>query len=207
MAGRPPQHSREEFVRAALSIIDDAGFDALTVRSLGARLNVHPTAIYRYFANRAALLTAVMDLLFGEIVATPDDLDASPRARLRTLMLRSREVIMQHPNVALLLLSSDGLMPHGGEIMRRAVAALKAAGLGGHELVVRYQALESFTLGATAFDLLGAPDNVAIRRQRYFALGIPAFDDAAESDVHVAASNEQAFGIGCDALLDRVLPD
>lgn len=207
MAGRPARHSHEEFARAALAIVDDAGFEALTVRSLGARLDVHPTAIYRYFPNRNALLTGVMDLLFAEIVAEPEDLESPPRERVLGILLRSRAVIMQHPNVALLLLSSDGLMPHGGELMRRAIAALEAFGLTGDELLVRYQAIESYTLGATVFDLLGAPDSVGIRRQRYSSVGVPAFDAAAKTDARVAANNEQAFLFGCNALIDALLPD
>lgn len=206
MAGRPAQHSHEEFARTALAIIDESGFDALTVRSLGARLDVHPTAIYRYFPNRNALLTGVMDLLFAEIVAEPEDLESPPRERVLAIMLRTRAVIMQHPNIALLLLSSDGLMPHGGELMRRGVAALEALGLSGDGLLERYRAIESYVLGATAFDLLGAPDNVKLRRQRYALLGHPAFDALAASDDLVAAKNEQAFRFGCMALIDAPLP-
>ena len=51
MAGTRTSHSRADYVAAALAIIDEHGLAGLTTRSLGDRLGVHGTAVYRHFQS------------------------------------------------------------------------------------------------------------------------------------------------------------
>ena len=202
MAGRPAQHSREEFVTAALALIDSDGYEALTARNLGTRIGVHATAIYRYFPARDDLITAVVDRVFGEIAQLPPNPTAPPREQLLALMLHARTVLLSHANITIPLVTSSGLMPNGAVLMLRVLDGLETLGLHGPQLVAAYQALESYVIGATAFDLAAAPENVAIRQQRYALLGHPDFAAAAKTVRKVAASNEAAFRFGCEAMLD-----
>ncbi|HEX2167935.1 MAG TPA: TetR/AcrR family transcriptional regulator, partial [Longimicrobiales bacterium] len=50
---------RRALLDEALVIIGAEGVDALTLRGLGARVGVSRTALYRHFADKPALLTAV----------------------------------------------------------------------------------------------------------------------------------------------------
>lgn len=50
---------RRALLDEALATIRDEGLDALTLREIGARLGVSRTALYRHFADKQALLTAV----------------------------------------------------------------------------------------------------------------------------------------------------
>ena len=52
---------REFILTGALDIIDTRGAEALTMRSLAAHLESGTTTLYRHFANRAALIAAVID--------------------------------------------------------------------------------------------------------------------------------------------------
>lgn len=60
-ATRPYHHGdlRRALLDEALVIIGAEGVDALTLREIGARLGVSRTALYRHFADKPALLTAV----------------------------------------------------------------------------------------------------------------------------------------------------
>jgi AcrR family transcriptional regulator len=64
-AARKPRRSyhhgnlRRALLDEALATIQAEGVDALTLRSIGARLGVSRTALYRHFADKRALLTAV----------------------------------------------------------------------------------------------------------------------------------------------------
>ena len=64
-AARKPRHPyhhgnlRRALLDEALATIRADGVDALTLRSIGERLGVSRTALYRHFADKAALLTAV----------------------------------------------------------------------------------------------------------------------------------------------------
>ena len=53
--------TREGIVEAAIEVIDAAGLAGLTMRRLGAALEVDAMAVYAYFENKAALLDAVVE--------------------------------------------------------------------------------------------------------------------------------------------------
>ena len=58
---RPYHHGnlRRALLDEALATIRAEGVDGLTLREIGARLGVSRTALYRHFADKRALLTAV----------------------------------------------------------------------------------------------------------------------------------------------------
>lgn len=55
------RHSREDVVAAALDILDQHGLPDLTMRRLGATLDVQPSALYWHFANKQTLLASIAD--------------------------------------------------------------------------------------------------------------------------------------------------
>jgi len=67
----PKKITRETILQAALSCIERDGVSALSMRTLAADLGVTPNALYRYFANKAALEYAMADeagrILLGEL--------------------------------------------------------------------------------------------------------------------------------------------
>lgn len=67
VGSKPSRHSRKDVVAAALRILDEYGLPDLTMRRLGATLDVQPSALYWHFANKQTLLASVAD----EIVARP----------------------------------------------------------------------------------------------------------------------------------------
>jgi AcrR family transcriptional regulator len=58
---RHVRHDRESVVDAALRILDEWGLSELTMRRLGAALEVQPSALYHHFENKQTLLAAVAD--------------------------------------------------------------------------------------------------------------------------------------------------
>ncbi|UNS99131.1 TetR/AcrR family transcriptional regulator C-terminal domain-containing protein [Streptomyces tubbatahanensis] len=87
---------KSDVVDAALRFLDIEGLDQLTMRKLGASLNVHGGALYRHFPNKEALLDAVADKIVQDM---GDPLPDSPWTdqveilgnRLRTALLSHRD--------------------------------------------------------------------------------------------------------------------
>jgi AcrR family transcriptional regulator len=52
--------TREAILRAATGLLDEAGYDAFSLRKLAARIGYTPTTIYRYFRDKDELLSAVL---------------------------------------------------------------------------------------------------------------------------------------------------
>lgn len=76
--------NRERILRSALALADRDGFEACTMRKLGAQLGVEAMSLYRYVASKEDLLSGLVDLVFAEI-----EVDAPGTTEWRTAM-RSR---------------------------------------------------------------------------------------------------------------------
>lgn len=89
----------------AIDLIDDLGLDALTLRSLAGRLDADPSALYRHFRNKDALLAAVSDTVLNDVdvpATVPDDWRAAARGTARRL----RAVLRGRPGLATVVASA-----------------------------------------------------------------------------------------------------
>lgn len=89
-ARRPYHHGSlpETLVAHAVRLLDEAGAEAVVVREVARRAGVSPSAPFRHFADRAALLAAVTEAVamdFGEIqMAAVNSADSVPFRALGT---------------------------------------------------------------------------------------------------------------------------
>ncbi len=195
--------TKADFVEVATQYVDEHGLNALTMRVLGDLLGVDATACYRHFRSKGALLAAMVDALFLSILeAVPEG--GSARDRVEAQMLASRRAFVAHPQLAAAIAVSEGDTPAALLLMKSAVANLEAMGLSGDNLVLGYQTIESYAVGASIFDMARAPDNMEIRRARYRFLEEPAFDGVAKTVKSVTDSTERAYELGMRALIDYV---
>ena len=90
-------------LRTALDIVDRDGVAGLSMRRLGDALNRDPMSLYRYAANKAALLDGVAELVLEQLdVDTTDD---DWEAQLRTVARTYRDLALAHPQVVPLLVT------------------------------------------------------------------------------------------------------
>ncbi|TLM82028.1 TetR/AcrR family transcriptional regulator C-terminal domain-containing protein [Pseudarthrobacter sp. NamE5] len=116
---RKARLSREVVLAAALELVDAEGVDALTMRRLGQELGRDPMSLYRYAANRAALLDGVTETVLEELTVFADDVDW--QSQLRRMAHDLRRVALRHPNVVPLLVTRPLSTPLG----LRPLAALR----------------------------------------------------------------------------------
>ncbi|GAA2727387.1 TetR/AcrR family transcriptional regulator [Actinocorallia aurantiaca] len=70
-AGRPYHHGSlpQALVAHAVELLDEGGAEAVTVREVARRAGVSPAAPFRHFADRAALLAAVSEVVAADFAA------------------------------------------------------------------------------------------------------------------------------------------
>ena len=90
-------------LNAALEIIDSNGVDGLTMRRLGHALGRDPMALYRYAANKNALLDGVVELVMGQARLDPTDPDWP--ASCASFARDFRDVAIAHPHVVPLMVT------------------------------------------------------------------------------------------------------
>lgn len=193
----------EDYVSAAVQFVDEHGFSALTMRALGEVLGVDPTAVYRHFANKDALVAGVLDAVIKEIITEAPEVIEDPVQWLKDLALVARRVFEGHPTIAGSVLSGNGGLPHLLVASSKIVTALEMIGFKGEQMIICYQAFEGFVLESVVFDLLGAPHHLEIRRLRHRLLNHADFDNMARTEAEVQQFSWRAFEFGVNALLSE----
>ena len=139
-SSRPPL-SRARVVDEAMTLADEAGLTALSMRALAGRLGVEAMSLYHHVAGKDALLDAMVDAVFGELHLPV--VGGDWRAELRARSVSGRAVLLRHRWAVGLM---DSRRTPGPENLRH------------HDAVLGCLAAQGFSLVAagTAFALLDA---------------------------------------------------
>ena len=208
-ADRRPPLSRERVVAQALTIIAEEGIEALTMRTLAARLGVVPGALYRHVRNKEQLHDLVLDSVLAEVDHDADD-TAPWTERIKTLAHRLREVLEDHPGVAGLLKLRDPLGPHSLALAEAFLSPLHTAGFHQHEVGPAFFLVMDYTIGFAASTRTSANEqrvrDAATRQQLHaFFRTLPAdrFPTLVTLGEHVWLDNrDERFTAGLDVLID-----
>ncbi|GAT74530.1 TetR/AcrR family transcriptional regulator [Microbacterium hydrocarbonoxydans] len=87
--------SRERIVAAAAAVADRGGIAAVSMRSVASELGVEAMSLYHHVASKGALLDALADWAFEQILAPEVDDPWRPAMAARARSARS--VLVQHP--------------------------------------------------------------------------------------------------------------
>jgi AcrR family transcriptional regulator len=207
---RRPQLTRERVVAEALAVIAEEGVQALTMRSLAARLGVVPGALYHHVRNKEELQDLVLDGVLAEV-----DLDLDPSLawteRIKLLAHRLRAVLEQHPGVAGVLKTRDPLGPHSLALAEAFLGPLQAAGFPQREAGLAFFLLVDYTVGFAVSSPRTSVNeqrvrDTAIRTQLHeFFRSLPPerFPALVALGEHVWLDNrDERFAAGLDVLVD-----
>jgi AcrR family transcriptional regulator len=122
-----PALTRQGIIDAALTIMRDEGLHKVTMRRIAAALDTGPASLYVYVRNTADLHAQILDALLAPLVA------AAPAAgtwrdRLKALLVSYQTVLVHHPEIARMALSTH---PSGPNYMALAEAILALLSEGG----------------------------------------------------------------------------
>jgi AcrR family transcriptional regulator len=94
--------SRQRVLRAAVTIADDGGIQALTMRRLAEEVGAEAMSLYYHVANKEEVLDGVVEMIVEEINDVVGRLDvpsagADWKKAVRERILAAREVLLRHP--------------------------------------------------------------------------------------------------------------
>ncbi|WP_310976787.1 MULTISPECIES: TetR/AcrR family transcriptional regulator [unclassified Amycolatopsis] len=163
----------DRILATALELVDDEGAEALSMRSLAQRLESGTATLYRHFGNRATLVTAVVDRVFGEV-----ELDPRALAQLkwdeacRTVAQSMFDTLGRHRKIAPLLMEQTPTGPNAMLLRERCLAILLEGGFPPSLAARAYATLARYVLGF-AIQLAGSGDD-AERASAHFHNVSPA---------------------------------
>jgi TetR/AcrR family transcriptional regulator, tetracycline repressor protein len=106
--GRPgPRRAltEDEILDATLQLLDEGGANGASVRGIAAKVGVAPNAVYTYFPDKAAVIRALVERLFGEVDHGVFADRAQPwRQRVESLAVELRARLVAHPGAATLMI-------------------------------------------------------------------------------------------------------
>ena len=151
----------EAVVDAAVSLADDAGLDAVSIRRVAARLDVTPMALYRYVESKDDLLDAMAERMY-EGLTLPDP-DAEWWHGLAELARSTRRVVLARPWAAPLF-ARPLLSPHAHAVDEALQGALSNAGFSEAETRELHDQLSNMVFALVAPELHGKRNRAAFER-------------------------------------------
>jgi AcrR family transcriptional regulator len=124
--GRPPVTSRTQILAAARRLIDQDGWEKLTIRRLAAELGIGPTTLYHHVRDKQDLLLLLINE-YAEQAPKPD-LPAEPRERVIAAATALHDGLAAWPWAAEVL-TADGFVGLLGESALGLVEAIVAGAI------------------------------------------------------------------------------
>jgi AcrR family transcriptional regulator len=204
--GRKPSHSPAEFVSAAIELADDVGIAGVTVRSLGARMSVSSTAVYRYFAEKESLLAAMRDELLGQVLSQVSFV-GDPKDQILSLAHAYRQTARTHPCLSHLMLLTALTGEAANRVPQLVEGLLNQMGIHGALAARGYRQFESLVVGTTLFDYSGAPVHLSDRLNRMQAAAPIGMLSQLANETDVEVVNEAAFNANLLAVMESLITE
>jgi TetR/AcrR family transcriptional regulator, tetracycline repressor protein len=149
--------TEDEILDAALSLLDNGGANAASVRRIAATVGVAPNAVYTYFPDKAAVFTALVERLLGEVDhGVFADREQPWRQRVEALALELRSRLAAHPAVVPLMIGGPMDGPHALALNERLLELLGDAGLDPTDAARAAYLLIVYVFGSIALDVADA---------------------------------------------------
>ncbi|MFF5084951.1 TetR/AcrR family transcriptional regulator C-terminal domain-containing protein [Actinoplanes sp. NPDC000266] len=211
--GRRHVPSEAEILDAALALLDAGGPHAVTIRGTAAALGAAPSAVYTYFADKAALERALVELLLD----LPEKITADDwRSEVEQLALELRRRLVAHPGAVPLLIGGPLEGPGPLRLGERLLALLAEGGLDPAAAARGSYAVMVFVLGAIALEVADVPgpgalppetERVDARRAALSEVPVDAYPrTASAAGVMATWVGTEQFRWGLQRLLDGLSP-
>ena len=205
--GRPARLSRDSICQAALDLLADTDASMFSMRALGDRLGVDPTAVYRHFSDKDDLLREVGDRALAP-ATRGFTLTDDPRDDIRRMCMGLRRALLRNPIA--LQLTAIGPTRHANELRITEVilGSLLREGLDSDAAVTAYHVVIEYTLGSAVIDsplaAKGADRAGTYRgwRADYAALSADEYPASVALSRQLYPPSDHVFAAGLDVLID-----
>jgi AcrR family transcriptional regulator len=202
--------SRDQVLTAAVSLADESGIEALSMRRLGQALGVEAMSLYNHVASKSDMLDGMVDLVFAEIGLPATDVGW--RAAMRQRAISARQALGRHRWAIGLMESRRSPGPATLRHHDAVIGCLRAAGFSIPLTAHAYALLDSYIYGFALQEAslpFGTGDETAEVTQE-IADQMPAgeYPHLTEFAVEHALQPGYSFGgefeIGLDLILDAL---
>ncbi|MGQ0840835.1 TetR/AcrR family transcriptional regulator C-terminal domain-containing protein [Actinokineospora sp.] len=196
--------TRETVLWAALELVDRAGLDALSMRSLAKALGVEAMSLYNHVTDKADLLDGIAELVLSGMTLPARTEDCF--ADVRALAFAFRDAAVAHPQAFPLLATRQLGAAAALRFTEAALAVLRDCGLDERTAVHMLRSFVALLTGSLIREVgaslsFSGKDSAGVRArtEQLAASGFPAVRGAAALLASCDHDAEYAFGV--DALI------
>jgi TetR/AcrR family tetracycline transcriptional repressor len=143
--------TRAAVLAQARAMLAEDGLAKLSMRRLAQRLQVAPNALYSHVSGRTDLIDALLDDTLDEVRA-PEPREGDWRADVQTIMRRTYDVLLAHPDLVPLYVARRGARgPRAVALGEAVLQSLARGGIEGDEATEALRTLIVHTIGFAAF--------------------------------------------------------
>lgn len=143
--------NRARILRAALTLVDEDGIDALSMRNLGERLGVQAMSLYRHVRDKDDLLDGLQGAVLAEM-EMPRTIGAPLAERVVAWARALRHALVRHPKTIPLFTSRAVVDPEALVVVENVLASLTEAGLDDEAALGLYQTILALVLGFSVLE-------------------------------------------------------
>jgi AcrR family transcriptional regulator len=152
--GDKPALSREAIVEAAIRIIDEEGFDAVSMRRVAQEFGTGAASLYAYVANKDELMDLIVDQMMAQTLMPPrepaEDV-AGWQEQLKDMVRAGYQVLASHRDISRAMFGRIPFGPNGLRNVEAMLGLLRARGLPDHIAAYAGDLLGQYIVG-TAFE-------------------------------------------------------
>jgi AcrR family transcriptional regulator len=198
--------SKERVLRVAITLADEGGIEALSMRKLAQELGVEAMSLYNHVANKDEILGGIVDLVADEVDLALDGGDWKTAMRRRAIS--AHEVLSRHPWATSLGMSTRTF---GSARMRYADAVLRGLREAGFSEDLTYHGfhvLQAHVIGYTLqernleFDAEELKEVAATFLRDFPADEYPDLAEHVRQHVEPRDAHQGTFAFGLDLILD-----
>jgi len=154
---------RRRIIAEAVALLDDRGFDGLTMRNLAARLDVRAPSLYWHVRNKASLIAGVTDAILADELDGIQPIAASVPWQhwLADVAFRMRRAMLAHPDGARVVAAAH-LSLALADVSELTIRSLVDHGLSLRQARLTVLCVEAFTIGHVLEEQSPRPDAEAI---------------------------------------------
>jgi AcrR family transcriptional regulator len=139
--------SRERVLQAAITLADESGIEALSMRRLGEELGVEAMSLYKHAANKDDILDGIVDLVASEIELPT--IGGDWKAAMRRRATSAHEVLLRHPWATMLIVSRANVGPAMLRYVDATIGCLREAGFSYSMVDHAWNAIDNHVYGFT----------------------------------------------------------
>ena len=151
---------RADILDIAVTLADERGLAAVSMRAIAERVGVTPMALYPYIGSKTALLDAMLGHLLGQLQPPGAEAGAADEAgtwreRLGAIARAARAVVTAHPWAAELVFARPAVTPDSVRTVDLLYTALLEAGVPAGEVPRLERMLSTVVIGFAASEAGG----------------------------------------------------